>query len=966
MASIIAFPGAGGTAAPGLGHVGGKGMSLWRMSTVPGCTVPDGFLLTTSFFEQWFGTLREQPAWQAMLDTCQGYDPEDEGKVQALHEACEAAKVASKVLAFDAQQRIAVAGALEAMQESPQGPLSFVAVRSSSPEEDLAGMSFAGGYETVLGVKAQVEAVQEAVKHVFASCLDERVFVYKISHGISDLTPKIAAVVQRQVAARVAGVAFALDPISNCYDWATVTTNFGLGETVVSGQCSPDYFVVHKHTKAVIKKELGKKETAVWLGEDGGVYEQAGDAAQWTLSDEEVRMVTSQLVALERFYGHPIDTEFALDGQRRLMWLQARPITTHIELPPQLTTAAGHPEVLWIDIMQVVQGFTELLSVTGLSFLHTLFTDLLNTAFGLRPHNATIHNRPFTCMPESGQLYMNGSFIMRLIGFNNRDGWADKIELMDFNVAKVIRELEDASIVKSANLVPLPLCLAWNSPGLLFNVLSSRRSDLDGPTQRAKDTHAGLWGIARDLFQMRGHGGLCSAMGAFQEAERASNTSGWISGHIVIPTTEALIAEHRAKIAKVEGELHVLDLLEAVFPTLAKNLLYGLVATTVSGGLAIKNVNGMFAKAPADLQALVEDVTKGSSFVTTVLSDLLEDMVDALEESGNTLSLDQLLAAVKGEGPDLPEKAQHVWKLVIDQFGHRGVGELDMSQPRYRDDPTMLLDQVVAFLSMDKSTRPKGLAAQARLQRDVAMESLSKWLAENRGDVAEFRRQVERYHAHFRYRESGKYLIIKFVELARLETLRQAEALLQAGRIDKVEDVWLLTLDDLRRIDRDSSADVRALVAERRATRQKNAQVKSWPKVLTSRGRVLRPRPREAKEGEVLGHAVSPGVVQGRIKVLSHPREKPLLTGEILVAKATDPGWTPLFVPAAGILLEVGGALQHGALVAREFGKPCVSGIENVREQFQDGMLVEVNGTDGIVKILEQAPVSADIVVERK
>merc|ERR1719510_2090976 len=117
------------------------------------------------------------------------------------------------------------------------------------------------------------------------------------------------------------------------------------------------------------------------------------------------------------------------------------------------------------------------------------------------------------------------------------------------------------------------------------------------------------------------------------------------------------------------------------------------------------------------------------------------------------------------------------------------------------------------------------------------------------------------------------------------------------------------------------------------------------------------PKPRKAKDGEVAGHPVSAGVVRGRIKVLLGPREKPLLTGEILVARATDPGWTPLFVPAAGILLEGGGALQHGALVAREFGKPCVAGIDNVTERFKDGTLVEVDGTEGIVKFLEEAAV---------
>ena len=83
----------------------------------------------------------------------------------------------------------------------------------------------------------------------------------------------------------------------------------------------------------------------------------------------------------------------------------------------------------------------------------------------------------------------------------------------------------------------------------------------------------------------------------------------------------------------------------------------------------------------------------------------------------------------------------------------------------------------------------------------------------------------------------------------------------------------------------------------------------------------------------------------------------PLLAGEILVARATDPGWTPLFVNAAAILLEVGGLLQHGALVAREYGKPCVAGVENATERFTDGEWVEVDGSAGIIrKIVNSEP----------
>ena len=104
-----------------------------------------------------------------------------------------------------------------------------------------------------------------------------------------------------------------------------------------------------------------------------------------------------------------------------------------------------------------------------------------------------------------------------------------------------------------------------------------------------------------------------------------------------------------------------------------------------------------------------------------------------------------------------------------------------------------------------------------------------------------------------------------------------------------------------------------------------------------------------------MGQAISPGKVEGRIRVLSNPTEKPLEPGDILVAKATDPGWTPLFVNAAAIILEVGGPLQHGALVAREYGKPCVSGILSATDKLHDGEIVSVDGDSGVVTVIKKA-----------
>jgi rifampicin phosphotransferase len=136
------------------------------------------------------------------------------------------------------------------------------------------------------------------------------------------------------------------------------------------------------------------------------------------------------------------------------------------------------------------------------------------------------------------------------------------------------------------------------------------------------------------------------------------------------------------------------------------------------------------------------------------------------------------------------------------------------------------------------------------------------------------------------------------------------------------------------------------------ADRQPRHFAGDFPRIIDSRGKILRARRPAARPGELLGQPISPGVVQGKVKVLRRPGEKPILPGEILVARATDPGWTPLFLNAAGIVLEVGGLLQHGALVAREYGKPCVAGLEEVTEHLQDGQLVEVDGTNGTVRLI--------------
>jgi pyruvate,water dikinase len=239
---------------PALAEVGGKALSLIQM-TEWGLPVPAGFVLTREFFGPWLDAVAQSAEWRAALAA-----PSD-----ALPARLAAVRARLAAIELDEPRRQALAEALARLPAGSDAP--WYAVRSSSPEEDLEGASFAGGYESVLGVTP--EALPEAIRHCAVSCLSARVLLYKRQQGFDAARPSIAVIVQRQVAAETAGVAFSLNPVNNCYDEAVINANLGLGEAMVSGRVSPDQFVVDKTSLRILERELGSKEVVLGLGPRG-------------------------------------------------------------------------------------------------------------------------------------------------------------------------------------------------------------------------------------------------------------------------------------------------------------------------------------------------------------------------------------------------------------------------------------------------------------------------------------------------------------------------------------------------------------------------------------------------------------------------------------------------------------------------------------------------------------------------
>ncbi len=294
---------------PAREEAGGKGLTLITLYQA-GLPVPNGFVLTAAFFDPWLVLLKATPAWKQFLAA----DP------STLRDACQRLKSISAGYELTAEQKKCVRESLIAFDEK-----ALFAVRSSSPEEDLDTASFAGAYESVLGVPA--ERLEAALHTVFASCLDERIAAYKRAHSFDQAEPRIAVIVQEQIAGDVSGVGFSSNPVNGDSSQAVFESNWGLGDTVVGGRVNPDHYVVNKPTRTVLERRIGRKERARVLLSGGGTHEREDPRhEQSSLQDGQLQALTEAVIVIENRYGRPIDMEWTF-AEGRLHILQARPAT---------------------------------------------------------------------------------------------------------------------------------------------------------------------------------------------------------------------------------------------------------------------------------------------------------------------------------------------------------------------------------------------------------------------------------------------------------------------------------------------------------------------------------------------------------------------------------------------------------------------------------------------------------------
>ncbi|MDC0674386.1 phosphoenolpyruvate synthase [Nannocystis radixulma] len=858
-----------------------------------GFPVPPGFVVTTAAYHHFVADCPTFPAW---LDRLDALDPDDIAGAREL-----GAAVRDALLAVPLPSPLLAD--LDAAHQA-LGTDHAYAVRSSATAEDLPGASFAGQQDTYLNIRGRDE-LASAVRRCFASLFTDRAILYRARNGFGHRHVALAVVVQQMVLPDAAGILFTADPVTGHRRTLTIDAGYGLGEALVSGLVTADLYRVDRRTGAIKELRLGDKKVAVRPLPGGGtVTEDVPEDMRRArvLDDTAVAALADLGARVEAHYGGvPQDLEWCLVGGK--LWLvQARPITSLYPLPESLPADGSvHLYMSFGHAQNMIDPITP------------LGRDLWRVVFPIgKTRLDEIPSGPTTMVDAGSRIFLDITPALRLAP--TRRLMLRILRAVYPDVAAGLVTLLDRPEVQAA-AKPRPAAL-----GLVARL---------------------MWTVPFNLAWM--------FLGAPLEQQAA-----WADRLIAdrVAAFRTAVAAQPPGAARLRAARHELTTVFTVMPKIAPRL--------VSGMLSLGRLRRRFAGTAraGDVEALqrglVGNVTTEMDLRVGDLADLVRPHPELLAALAHVRNGDLRALRDLSGGPAFVD----AFTAFLARFGMRGQAEIDIGRPRWADDPTLLLTSIRGMASHGDAPgkhrehfavlQAEGEAAAQRLVTATTPGPARWWV----------RRQVQCVRHCLGVREHPKYLFVQCFEHVRATVRAAAESLVRAGRLDAVDDVWFLTYDELIALADDPRAlDPRPTIAARRADLE-HARHTNPPLLVTSEGEIPeRPVPKDLPPGALAGLGASAGVVEGIAHVVLDPAAQVLRAGEILVAPYTDPGWTPLFVHAAGLVCDVGGMMTHGSVIAREYGIPAVVGVGDGTRRLKSGQRLRVDGSRGIVEVLaEDAP----------
>jgi len=876
---------------------GGKGANLARL-TRTGFPVPRGFIISTDAYREFVSANRWLGTIQSMVENLSAED------TSALEKASAQIHTAFVVGKIPAQTESAIRAAYKEFDDQA------VAVRSSATAEDLPDLSFAGQQDTYLNVIG-FDQLLNAIISCWSSLWTARAIGYRIRNGINHNEAALAVVVQEMVQSDSSGVLFTANPLTGLRSESVIDATFGLGEALVSGQVEPDHYVIDTVSNKIVSKSLGAKKISTRGKLGGGVEVIEANAEAWqALSDDDIRHVAWTGQQIQKEYGFPQDIEWAL-ADSKLYILQSRPITSLYPLPKE----SFDPLIIWFSL-GAVQGMLRAITPLGQDTLRMFFSGA-GRLFGaqIRYYETDV------LVPAGDRLWIKISDIMH--NPLGRRVYKNILGFVEPSVGQIVR-----------GLTAEPQ-LGAGEGHLKFNTLRA------------------LLGFLLPI--------LTRAVGTVHDPEGTrANFNSFIESQLVHPHITGhdrfTRLAQRLQFMEERATATLYKLLPRFAPVLGPTIASLALLTRITS-------NDKDGQTDHGISTTALEVTRGLPDNGTTEMDLaLWSMAKDIRADSDSLKTflasDARMLAARYLNGTLPEKAQKTMEDFMARYGMRGIGEIDIGQARWREEPTSIMQTLQSYLQITPDMAPDVLFERGAQAAEQAIEKLALaarrqsggWLKERL-----VRGAARRIRVLMGMREAPKFFLVRMLGIVRNEILASGEEFASAGIIEKPEDLFFLHFSELEALAKQESHDWKGIIAERQSIYERENRRKQVPRVLVSDGRAFYEGIGAIADTATVisGSPVSPGAAEGNVHIIFDPRDAQLAPGEILVCPGTDPAWTPLFMVAGGLITEVGGMMTHGSVVAREYGIPAVVGVHQATSRLKDGQRIRIDGSTGKIVVLE-------------
>ncbi|SEH01273.1 pyruvate, water dikinase [Nonomuraea solani] len=731
-------------------------------------------------------------------------------------------------------------------------------------------------------------AVLESVRRCWASLFTDRAVTYRIRNGFDHGAVHVAVVVQRMVFPEAAGIMFTADPVTCNRKVVSIDAGFGLGEAFVSGLANADNYRVRSGD--IITRNIVTQTKELRPSRDGGTEEHDVAPAR-----RHVQTLTDEQILRLETLGRRIERHFG--RPQDIEWglaggdfqvLQSRPITTLYPVP-EAGDDKNHVYMSYGHRQMMTDAFKPL----GLSFF-ALLHDRLGRSAG-----TVTGGRFYKDMSAELSSPMARAVTLKSLG---------QVDVLMANALRTVLTRKDFARGLARGKTSI---LAFGEGGVLPMVRQylsmARRDDADVVPQLIAENEATVERLRRGIAGRSGDE-------LFQYI---------LDDHDVLA---ALTFDPRSVAAAFVGIQSV-----------------NWVNKHMKAWLGVENAADSIA------QSADHNVVAAMGLSLLDVADVIRPFPEVVRHL-ETVGRDTLLP-----GLDLLEggpRARRALEGYLAEYGMHCSGDIDITRTRWSEDPTLLVPLLLANV---RNLEPGESARKAGRGRAEAERMIADLLDRLKGSPRKARkaaRQMSLVRHFIGYREYSKHALLQRYELYKRALMAEADRLAGNGVIERAEDVHFLSLEEFREVVRTGRAD-RALIERRRAEFEEYGKL-TPPRVITSEGEVISGEydTGALPEGALAGIAVSSGVVEGRARIVRSMRDAAVEEGDILVTVFTDPSWSPLFVSVKGVVMEVGGVMTHGAVVAREYGLPAVVGVQNATQVIEEGRRIRVNGTEGYVELL--------------